>query len=360
MSNVVASAFLLFSGLAIALPVAAAQPAAPVKLIARIPLANVSGRMDHMWVDVKSQRLFAAAYDNHTLEVVDLKAGRQVGTIKDLDEPQAAFYEAASNHLFVSSSGDGTVKMFDGSSLKLLKTVKLGEDADNIRYDAARHHVLVGYGGEKFLYGKPRRAQGNAAIAILDTNGNLVGQIPTESAHPESFRFIENRVFINLPDRKEIQVADLSSDKTIADWRATGCGSNFAMYADEPHHLVMVACRMPAALAVFDAETGKPVANVRLNPAIDSDDMFYDGRGGRAFVLGRVPLVQDPHDPAGGFLEVFQQIDTKHYEETASIPTGWGAQSGFFSPELGELIVATRRQDDVVTVPGEILVYDTK
>src|ERR1700728_3028343 len=84
---------------------------APVlKFAGSIPLADVGGRMDHMSVDVAGQRLFAAAFDNHTLEVVDL----QTGKLKSLpfDNPQNSFYIPSVNRLFVSSEGDGTVKIF--------------------------------------------------------------------------------------------------------------------------------------------------------------------------------------------------------------------------------------------------------
>ena len=90
-----------------------------------------------------------------TVEVIDLKAGRQVHTISDLDNPQSAFYaDAATNRVFVPCESDGAVKIFDGTTFQLLQTVKLSSDADNIRYDARHKHVLVGYGGEKFLFGK--------------------------------------------------------------------------------------------------------------------------------------------------------------------------------------------------------------
>ena len=38
--------------------------------------------------------------------MIDLKAGRQTLLIPNLDKPQAAYYDAATNHLFVSLSGD--------------------------------------------------------------------------------------------------------------------------------------------------------------------------------------------------------------------------------------------------------------
>jgi hypothetical protein len=63
-------------GLLLALPVLAnAQSAAPLQLVQTIPMPNVKGRIDHMDVDVKGQRLFVAGLENGSLEVVDLRAG---------------------------------------------------------------------------------------------------------------------------------------------------------------------------------------------------------------------------------------------------------------------------------------------
>src|SRR5712691_6639835 len=202
------------------LPVLAMGQASPVLVLkTRITLANVKGRMDHMGVDLKGQRLFAAAFDNHTLEVIDVQAGRQVHTISDLNQPQSAFYDASANRLFVPSGGDGTVKIFDGTTLQLLQTVKLSADADNIRYDARRKRVLVGYGGEKFLSGKAIREQGDGALAFLDSTGKRIGEIAVD-AHPESFQLEKSgtRVFVNVPDRHEVQVADLVKNSVLAHW----------------------------------------------------------------------------------------------------------------------------------------------
>jgi len=338
---------------------AIAQGTAPLKLSARIPLPNVNGRMDHMAVDIDGQRIFAAAFDNHTLEVVDLRGGKRVSTVADLDEPQGAYYDAAGKRLFIASGGDGTGKIFNGATLQPIQTVKLGQDADNVRFDARRGHVLIGYGGEKFLYGKAERQQGDGAIAILDLTGKLVAQIPTD-AHPESFQLEKtgNRVFINVPDKMEIQVADLAANRTIAHWPATGCSDNFPMALDEAHHRVFVACRNPAALMAFDTDTGKPVANVKLDPAVFSDDIFYDAAKSRIYVIGRAAGGADERAPSPGFVEIIRQADPNRYEKVASYPTGWGAQTGWFVPEWGKLVIATRRQD--AARPGELLVYDAQ
>jgi hypothetical protein len=46
-----------------------------LRLVQTIPLSGVRGRLDHMAVDLEKNRLFVAAVDNGTLEVVDLVAG---------------------------------------------------------------------------------------------------------------------------------------------------------------------------------------------------------------------------------------------------------------------------------------------
>ena len=338
---------------------AAAQGVAPLKLSARIPLANVNGRMDHMAIDIDGQRIFATAFDNHTLEVIDLRAGKQVATIPNLNEPQGAYYDGSGKRLFVASGGDGTAKLFNGTTLQLMTTAKLGQDADNVRFDARRNHVLAGYGGEKFLYGKATREQGDGALGILDLTGKVVARIPT-AAHPESFQLEKtgNRVFINVPDKMEIQVADLSNNQTIAHWPATGCSDNFPMQLDEAHHRLFVACRSPESLMAFDTDSGKPVANVKLDPAVFSDDMFYDAARGRIYVIGRAVGGSDERAPSPGFVEVFRQVNANNYQKISSYPTGWGAQTGWFVPEWSKLIIATRRQD--AAHPGEILVYDAQ
>jgi hypothetical protein len=78
----------LFATLLVWSSLAAGQEPPALSLTTRIPLPNVKGRIDHFGVDVKGQRLFVAGVANHTLEVIDLKAGQRVRTIPDLEEPQ--------------------------------------------------------------------------------------------------------------------------------------------------------------------------------------------------------------------------------------------------------------------------------
>lgn len=345
----------LFAGTLLFPWLSIAQDSPSLVLTTRISLAHVNGRMDHFAVDLKGQRLFIAAFDNHTVEVIDLQTGRQKQTIPNLNEPQGAFYDPATNRLFISSSGDGAVKIFDGSTFQLLRTVKLSSDADNIRYDTRNKLVLVGYGGEKFLRGKVARGHGDGALALLDSDGKQMGSIPVD-AHPESFQLEKSgtRVFVNVPDRKEIEVADLTKRSVLAHWPVTNCSDNFPMTLDEAHHRLFVACRTPATLLVIDTETGKAVTCLE---GANSDDIFYHSSKARIYVLGRM-VKTDATGPSGpGFVDVFQQKDADHYQKIGSYPSGPGAGTGLFVPQWGKLFVAARQQG---THSAELLVYETR
>jgi YVTN family beta-propeller protein len=149
------------------------QASQPLRLEKTIELPDVQGRIDHMSVDVKGERLFVSALGNNTVEVIDTKAGKRVKTIRGLQEPQGVLYVPATDQLYVANSKDGSVRVFDGSSYALLKTIEYGDDADNLRYDSDHKRIYVGYGG--------------GALGEIDEEGNKVGEIKLD-AHPESFQ----------------------------------------------------------------------------------------------------------------------------------------------------------------------------
>ncbi len=318
-------------------PAAGQEPQA-FSLETHIPLLNVKGRIDHLSVDVKGERLFVAAVDNHTLEVVDLKSGQRVRTITDLAEPQGVFYDASTNRLFVACGLDGVTKVFDGTTFRVLATVKFPDDADNIRYDPRSKGVIVGFAGAKQLR---KREEGTGGLGFLDSDGKKTGDIVID-AHPESFRLEEagTRLFVNVPEKKEIEVIDAVKRTVLARW-PVAAQSNFPMALDEAHHRLFVGCWVPPRLLVFDTETGKEVAAGEI--AGSTDDLFYDSSRGRVYVL-----------TSQGFLEVFQQKDANHYDRIARYPTPPRTQTGLFVPEWGKLFAAVQKQGEQ---SAEIRVY---
>src|SRR4051794_24323815 len=188
---VVAAFRLLVGGVlaGFAVPAFAGETQAPLVLERTIPLANVSGRIDHMAVDLRRGRLFVAELGNNTVDVVDVAAGRAVHRIGGLHEPQGVGYAPAADVIAVANAGDdGSVRFYKGEDFAPVGSVDLGDDADNVRLDTRSGKFLVGYG--------------SGGIATLDpTGGTVIARAPLP-AHPEGFRVDADgrRALVNVPD----------------------------------------------------------------------------------------------------------------------------------------------------------------
>src|SRR5436190_6362319 len=228
---------LLFAA-AVMLPIAAAGQTAggPLELEAKIPLGAVSGRIDHLAVDLKRQQLFVAELGNDSLGVVNLAARKMRSTMPGLKEPQGIAYEASTETVYVANAGDGSVRLLWAEDLTSKGRIDLGEDADNVRIDAARNRVLVGYG--------------KGALAVIDPKGRAkIADIPLKT-HPESFQIDESaaRAFVNLPDAGEIAVVDLEKGQATTTLPTKGHRANFSMALDRETQRVLVVFRSPARL----------------------------------------------------------------------------------------------------------------
>jgi DNA-binding beta-propeller fold protein YncE len=308
-----------------------AQEAKALKLKSRIELANVDGRIDHFSADFKGQRLFMAALGNHTVEVMDIQNGKRLHTITNLAEPQGLYFDPTTNHLFAGCAKDGTTKVYDGSTFQLLETVPFPSNVDNIRYDPRSQHIIVGYG--------------TGALGFLDLNGKKISEIALDG-HPESFQLEKSgtRVFVNVPNEKEIQVADLAKGVLIAKWPVQSALRNYPMALDESHRRLLIGCRTPPKMLVIDTETGKQTGS--LDIVDDTDDIFYDASKNRVYVIG-----------GGGFVDVFDQKSADQYTRIEHLATAAGARTGFFAPDWEKLFVAVPHRGEQ---RAEVLIFDTK
>jgi len=295
---------------------AQSKDAGPLELETKIPLGDVRGRIDHMAVDVKRQRLFVAELGNDSVGIVDLPNRKLISRIPGLREPQGVGYEPTTDTLYVANAGDGSVRLFEGSDYKAAGRIELGSDADNIRVDAAAKRVFIGYGG--------------GGLAVIDpSTRSKVGDISL-NAHPESFQIDPdtNQIFVNVPDSHGVAVADRVSQKQIGKWLLTAGGANFPMALDHVRRQILVIFRAPAQFGVFSMTDGKPVATIET--CGDADDLFIDANRARVYV-----------SCGAGFLDVLEAKETT-YRRIARIPTVSGARTSLFVSEMDRLLVAVR------------------
>jgi hypothetical protein len=282
----------------------------------KIALGDVSGRIDHLAVDLARHRLFVAELGNNSVGVVDFEQQKVVHRIGGLKEPQGVAYVSDTDTIYVANAGDGSVDRFKGADFAPLGRLKLGDDADNVRVDAHTHQVVIGYG--------------KGALAIVDAgSAQKTGDIRLP-AHPESFQLEKTgpRIFVNVPDARQVAVVDRSTGQQVGAWKLPDARANFPMALDDTGGRLLVVYRNPAMLAVFDTQSGSLVT--RSPTCGDADDVFFDARRQRIYV-----------SCGEGFLHVLQWGDSS-ISELARLPTVPGARTSLFVPELDRLFLAVR------------------
>jgi len=292
-------------------------------------LPGVQGRFDHLALDAGGRRLFVAALGNDTLEVVDLAAGTRLKSVAGLRKPTGVVYLQKQNRIGVASANDGNFVLFDGVSFSVTERVGSLDDADNVRCEDAKNSIYVGYG--------------DGGIAILQSTKPQATSRIQLAAHPESFQLETQgpRIFVNVPDARQIAVVDRVRKKIVAIWPMDKFRGNFPMALDETNHRLFVGCRRPARLVALDTETGKPVAELELSG--DTDDLFLDAKRQRIYC-----------SCGEGFLDVVQLGPGNHCTRFARQPTRPGARTCLYSPELDRLFLAVPQRNHQ---EAEIRVY---
>ena len=341
----------------LAVPNAPGQTAPPLRLVQTIPLPDVDGFLDHMGVDLKGLRLFVPTEVQNTVEVVDLRVGKVIHTIKGLKNPHTVLYRPQSNEIFVTEAQDGTCEVFRGDTYEPIKTIKLAEGADNAAYDPVSQYFYIDIRGQ--FTKSP-----SSLLAIVDTkNAEHLGDIKIEGANTQAMAFEPSgpRMYLDIADKNEIAVIDREKRAIVTTWSVAEAPWNYTLALDAAHHRLFVASRMertyfvPGKMLVLDTETGNVISRLD-NIGGGADETFYDSARQRIYVCG-----------GDGFVDVIKQLDPNHYQSLGRVATGALAKTALWVPELNRLYVAVP-QHQVVVAPmtsgkieeGKILVYEAE
>ena len=293
---------------------AARPPLEPLRAVGAIPLPHVHGRIDHLAYEASGHRLFVAALGNDTVEVVDVASGSWVKSLTGFHEPQGIAVVPERDLVAVANGAAEGLQLLDGLHLSMGRSVKLGDDADNVRYDGEARRIYAGYGG-------------GGLAAVDPADGRVIGRAPLPG-HPESFQLESAgpRIYINVPDARQIVVVDRRTLKVIATWPVTAAAANFPMALDEAGHRLFVGCRRPATLVVYDTRTGNSTGSVDI--AGDTDDLFFDQARQRVYVIA-----------GEGFIDVLD-VRGATPSRVARIATARGARTGLYLPDASRLYLA--------------------
>lgn len=322
--------------LLVAASTAIAQSAGPLIALKTIPLPGVSGKFDHFAYDGAANRLFAAATGNHTVEVIDVPAGKVLQQISGLGKPHGLAWVAESGRLFVADGTLAALKVYEGAPFKLIATLPLSDDADDMVYDEATKLLYVGHGGST--------AAAPGRVAVVDTvKLTIVDNLPME-AHPEALEIdpVRHRIFVNVADAAKVAVIDGATRTITVHWPLARAKDNVPLAFVPEAQELLLGCRTPATVLLLSGADGKEIDSV--SSSAGADDLFYDAATHHAYVIA-----------GSGAVDVLE-LSAGKLKGIGKVETAPGAKTGLLVPALHELFVG---MPSVASRPSQVRVFTT-
>jgi hypothetical protein len=321
-----------------------AQEMQALRLVRTIPLPGVTGRLDHMGVDLERKRLFVAAVTNNTLEVVDLTGGKVINNLTGFRDTQDALFVGGDfNKLYVSSL-DGHVRVFEGETFRLMDDFKIEPGPNRLFHDPTTHLIYFGYGGHSAGFDAYER------VGILQskpgaTHDQLVADMIAPTPRPGHLAEIamDDKGILLICDSRAaiIYQFDTRKRELITSWPASGDGAA-DMTLDRARHRLFVGARSPPGMTVYDSLSGKTIQSL---PAPETmDGVYYDAKLKRVYMTGGRWYGTPGASP--GWIYVYQQKDSEHYDVISKIKTRPGSGTSLLVPQFNSLYVASQAIGD--------------
>jgi hypothetical protein len=331
----------LFAGSAVP---TSAQEKQALRLVRTIALPEVTGRLDHMGVDLEKKRLFVAAVTNNTLEVVDLIGGKPIKSLTGIKDAQDALFLGGDfNKLYVSSL-DGHVRIFQGETLWLVQDFKIEPDPNRLLYDPATNLIYFGYGGQNAgfdAYGRVGILQARRGSGYDQLLADMIAPTP-RPGHLAQLVMDDNGILLACDSRADlIYQFDTRKRELIKSWPARGDGAA-DMALDQTQHRLFVGTRIPPQMTVYDSLSGQEIQSLPAPQTMDG--VYYDANLERVYMTGGRWYGTPEASP--GWIYVYQQKGPEHYDVISKIKTRPGSGTSLWVPQLNALYVASQAIGD--------------
>ena len=279
---------ILFASLFVSVVGAACAHAQQIKLPLRteteVPLTGKASRLDYVSFDEQGERLYIAHLGDSMLTVVDTKANKVIGDVKDLKHVHGVLAVPETHRVYASATGTDELAVIDDRTLQVIARVPTGKYPDGIAYDST----------EKKLYVSNK--QGRSDTVIDASSNKVVTTIPRGGpAGNTRYDPVSNRIYVAVSGLNQIVEIDPTTYKIVASDPLPGCSGAHGLLIDGERRLAFAACEDNAKLAVFDLAAKKPAAVYRVG---DSPDVLaFDAGMRRLYVSSE-----------SGYLTIFDEM----------------------------------------------------
>jgi hypothetical protein len=241
---------------------ASAQPASGPYKVLKTVKAGGDGSWDYVYADSVGRKLYAPrlGQTGHVM-VFDLDTLAPVGDMADINGHGVAV-DPKSGHGFASSK---PIAMWDAKTLAPIKTIDVQGSPDGILGDPASGRIYI------LSHNAPN------ITAIDAADGKVVGTLDVGGAPEQTVSDGKGRLFVDIENKDQIAVVDAKTLTVTGHYDLAGkCGEPAGLAIDIKNKVLFAACRMPAVMAMVNADTGqildvqpigKGVDGATFNPA---------------------------------------------------------------------------------------------
>lgn len=318
----------------------AAQPTTnPSPILATIPMPGVKGDFDHFAYDEGTQRLFLAASDKGSVEVLDLTKMRDIRSIGGFKNPHSIVLNKKHNTMLVTDSAPGASELLHLDSLQPMRKLPLAPGANCVLLSPDETKIFITAGGDRV----------KQSASVLESVNAVTMQklkstrVPALHLQPMAFDEGRRRLLVNLADQDSIGIFSSDTLERTATWRIPKGHKNSPIVFDQPHDAVFVIASDPGILMALDPATGALRAWIPT-PA-NPDDLGFDPSKERLFVPGETEL------------EIYQIGPHHSLQPIGGHATGPGARTGIFLPDRHAYAVAIPADSKH---PARVVLYEER
>jgi DNA-binding beta-propeller fold protein YncE len=274
--------------------------------IVELPAHVKAGGFDHAAVHEATGRVYVAHTANDALDVLDIEAGKYVGSVPGLTGVAGALVATDPDLVFTSNRGEDTVAVFSPEEPGSLAKIPVGVRPNGLAYDPGRARLLAAHVGDP---GVP----GSCTVSLVDVRARTrVADLPVAGRTRWTVHDPGADVFhVNIADPPQVVAVAAGEPARIRRVVSVPCAGPHGLDIDVERRRLFCACDA-GVLLELDADDGTVRAAERI--AGVPDVVFVDAALGRVYVA-----IGDP-----GVIEVFDTAPLRRHE---TVPTEAGAHT---------------------------------
>lgn len=272
------------------------------------------------YLTLNDHTLFVASESSGSIFKIDLDMNALPGSVVSVQHGAGSAHGVVllpdMNLAFVTRSESNKVDVFDPRSLVQLASIPVADDADALHYLASSKLLYVANGEPKL------------ATLIDPVKRATVGTI-TLPGKPEFAAFDSQSgwLYQNLVDADGVVAIDVEKRAITGQWSLAPCEGPSGMAIDTKQRRLFSVCSKNANLAVFDLDTHRIIASLKIGGGPDS--VAFDPTLHRIYSAGKA-----------GELTVVQQAGANSYRVLDRIHTHYGAHTLAVDPISHKVFVA--------------------